>query len=356
MTTLDNAKVAKSSTKISLQKYNDNSFEYKNNYFTNETKGSKNIEITTLDNAKVAKSSSDFFCIFCDYFTIRQNNYIKHCQTMKHKNNAATKSSKDCNKMNEKKYECVICDKAFKDRAGLWRHKKKCFENNENNENNKLICGNENENENNIIHFLMKENSEFKQLLLEQNKQIIELANKTSNNIFNNNTNSHNKTFNLNMFLNETCKNAMNISDFADSIQLQLSDLESVGELGYVNGISNIIIKNLKELDITQRPIHCTDVKRETLYIKDKNKWEKEGEQKEIIVTFVNNIANKNIRMLNEFKKKYPDCCKYESKYSDYYSKLVVEAMGGSGGTDAEKNEKIIKKITREVTIHKELL
>jgi hypothetical protein len=158
------------------------------------------------------------------------------------------------------------------------------------------------------------------------------------------------------MFLNETCKNAMNISDFADSIKLQLSDLESVGELGYVNGISNIIIKNLKELDITQRPIHCTDAKREILYIKNRDRWEKEGEQKEIIMKFVNNVANKNIRMLNEFKKKYPDCCKYESKYSDYYSKLIIEAMGGSGGTDAEKNEKIVKKITKEVTIDKDIL
>jgi hypothetical protein len=201
----------------------------------------------------------------------------------------------------------------------------------------------------------MKENSQFKQLLLDQNKQIIELANKSNNNVFNN-VNCNNKTFNLNMFLNETCKNAMNISDFADSIQLQLSDLESVGELGYVNGISNIIIKNLKELDITQRPIHCTDAKREILYIKDRDKWEKEGEQKEIIFSFVNNIANKNIRMLNEFKKKYPDCCKYESKYSDYYSKLIIEATGGTGGLDTEKNEKIIKKISKEVTIDKAVL
>jgi hypothetical protein len=176
-----------------------------------------------------------------------------------------------------------------------------------------------------------------------------------SNNI-NNINNSNNKTFNLNVFLNETCKNAMNISDFMNSIQLQLSDLESVGELGYINGISNIIIQNLKKLDITERPIHCTDAKRETLYIKDQDKWKKEGEQKEIIVKFVSNVANKNIRMLSEFKKKYPDCCKYESKYSDYYSKLIIEAMGGSGGTDAEKHEKIVKKICKEVTIDKTVL
>jgi uncharacterized C2H2 Zn-finger protein len=310
-----------------------------------KTINTKNMKKTTLDNAKVAKSSNLFSCKFCDYFTCKKNNYIKHCETIKHKNNASIKSSNIINKNGEKQYICNNCEKVFNDRAGLWRHKKKCLDN---------ICNINNEKQ--IVNFLMKENSEFKQLLLEQNKQIIELANKTSNNIFNTNTNFHNKTFNLNMFLNETCKNAMNISDFADSIKLELSDLESVGELGYINGISNIIIKNLKGLDITQRPIHCTDAKRETLYIKDKDKWEKEGEQKEIIVKFVSNIANKNIRMLSEFKKKYPDCCKYESKYSDYYSKLIIEAMGGSGGTDAEKHEKIIKKICKEVIVDKSVL
>jgi hypothetical protein len=158
------------------------------------------------------------------------------------------------------------------------------------------------------------------------------------------------------MFLNETCKNAMNISDFANSIQLQLSDLEDVGELGYVNGISNIIIKNLKELDITERPIHCTDGKREILYIKDHDIWEKENEQKDKMVKFVKNVANKNIKMLNEFKNNYPDCIRCESKISDHYNKLVMEAMGGSGNNYDEKHEKIIKKISKEVIIDKDVL
>jgi hypothetical protein len=207
-----------------------------------------------------------------------------------------------------------------------------------------------------LMMILIKQNTDLQNLIMNQQNSVLELC---KNGIYNNNnntTNSHNKTFNLNMFLNETCKNAMNISDFMNSIQLQLSDLESVGELGYVNGISNIIIKNLKELDITQRPIHCTDVKREIIYVKDKDKWEKEGEQNELMVGFVKNVANKNIRMLNEFKKKYPDCCKYESKYSDYYSKLIIEAMGGTGGSDEDKHAKIIKKICKEVTIDKSIL
>jgi hypothetical protein len=203
----------------------------------------------------------------------------------------------------------------------------------------------------------MKENSDFKHLLIEQNNQILSLVNKSGNNFNSNNVNSNNKTFNLNMFLNETCKDAMNISDFMNSIELDLNDLINVGEMGYINGISNIIIKNLKELDITQRPIHCTDVKREILYIKDQDKWEKEGEHKERMLCFVKNIANKNIRMISEYKRRYPDCGKYESKYSDQYNKLIVEAMGGGSDKDEmESNEKIIKKITKEVIIDKTVL
>jgi hypothetical protein len=303
---------------------------------------------------KVPKSSENFYCNFCDYETSRKSQYNRHLMTAKHyKLTKVNQKSSESSENNNLNFICSNCNFEYKSRVGLWKHKKICCI-----KENKIISKSDltnNVNENEIVNFLMKENSEFKQLLIEQNKQLIELSNKIGNTVFNtiNNSNSHNKTFNLNMFLNETCKNAMNISDFADSIKLELSDLESVGELGYINGISNIIIKNLKELDITQRPIHCTDAKRETLYIKDKDKWEKEGEQKEIIVKFVTNIANKNIRMLSEFKKRYPDCCKYESKYSDYYSKLIIEAMGGSGGTDAEKHEKIIRKICKEVIVDK---
>jgi hypothetical protein len=304
------------------------------------------------------KMTQKFICELCDYFTCKKSNFIKHLSTDKHKkakngNQKVAKVAKVAENLINN-YICEFCNQYYNTNSGLWKHNKKCNKNPNNIiENNSIITeSNNNSNEftdKDLITMLLKQNA----ILIEQNNCLVK--NGTSN-IQNINNNSHNKTFNLNMFLNETCKNAMNISDFAESIQLQLSDLESVGELGYVNGISNIIIKNLKELDITQRPIHCTDAKREILYIKDRDKWEKEGEQKEIIVKFVNNVANKNIKMLNEFKKKYPDCCKYESKYSDYYSKLIIEAMGGSGGTNEDKNDKIIKKITREVTIDKSFL
>jgi hypothetical protein len=142
--------------------------------------------------------------------------------------------------------------------------------------------------------------------------------------------------------------------DFVDSIKLQLADLEKVGEIGYVEGITNIINKNLKALDVTQRPVHCTDKKREVLYIKDENKWEKESEDKTKIRKAIKHIAYKNSKLIPSFREKYPDCGKSISKYSDKFNKIVIEAMGGQGDNDTEKENKIIANISKIVTIHKE--
>jgi hypothetical protein len=147
----------------------------------------------------------------------------------------------------------------------------------------------------------------------------------------------------------------MNITDFIDSLKLQLSDLESVGKLGFVSGISNIIVKNLKSLEETKRPIHCTDTKREILYIKDDDKWEKENEENYKIKKAIKKLVLKNFKLLLEFKEKYPDCIKSTSKYSDQYNKIIVESMGGSGDNDLEKEEKIIKNIAKEVSIDKKI-
>jgi Txe/YoeB family toxin of Txe-Axe toxin-antitoxin module len=201
-----------------------------------------------------------------------------------------------------------------------------------------------------LVEYLLQENKEIKQM-------IIELAKKDSYNNCNNtttHTNSHNKAFNLNFFLNETCKEAMNIGEFVDSLKIQLSDLEKVGEAGYIEGISNIIVKNLKELDVTKRPVHCTDKKRETVYIKDDNKWEKD-EDKSQMHKLIKKVASKNMKMFEKYREVHPDCLKYHSKYSDQYNKIVYESMGGKGDNDFEKNEKIIKNVLKEVTINKNI-
>jgi hypothetical protein len=197
---------------------------------------------------------------------------------------------------------------------------------------------------------LIKENSEMKNMMMEV------IKNGTNHNNSHNNTthtNSHNKAFNLNFFLNETCKDAMNIMDFVDSIKLQLSDLENVGKLGYVEGISNIITNNLKALDVTKRPVHCTDQKRETMYIKDENKWERENDTKNTLRKVIRKVACKNQNLIPSFKEAHPDCGKYHSKFSDQFNKIIVESMGGSGDNDLEKEDKIIRNISKEVLIDK---
>jgi hypothetical protein len=200
-----------------------------------------------------------------------------------------------------------------------------------------------------LIMILIKENSELKNMMMEVIKTG---THNTTNNTTN--TNSHNKAFNLQFFLNETCKDAMNITDFVNSIQLQLSDLEKVGELGYVDGISNIIMKNLKQLDVTKRPVHCTDKKREVLYVKDEDKWEKEATENKIIRKAIKKVSHKNILMLPKFKDAHPDCSKSDSKYSDQYNKIMIESFGGPGDDDSKKEDKIIKNISKTIVIERD--
>jgi hypothetical protein len=234
-------------------------------------------------------------------------------------------------------FKCKLCCKIFKDRSGLWRHNKKCFQK-------EKFEPSEKE----LIIMLIKQNS----TLIEQNANLVKnTINHTTTNSYNNHSN--NNTFNLQFFLNETCKDAMNLTDFADSIQLQLSDLEKVGENGYTQGISDIIINNLNGLEISKRPVHCADRKREILYIKDENCWEKEKEDKTKIRKIIKHIAFKNSLLLRQFREKYPDCIEYHSRYSDKYNKLCYEAYGGNGNNETEKENKIIKNIAKNVIIDK---
>ena len=298
----------------------------------------------TLGNKNQQKSAPTFYCKTCDYSTSRKCNFDDHNLSAKHKktmkgNDLETFGSKNQQKSAILNYSCENCNKEFKTRSGLWKHSKNCICEN-------IKTENTVDKKDELIDYLMKENKEIKELILE-------LAKKDSYNNCNNTVNSHNKAFNLNFFLNETCKDAMNIMDFVDSIKLQLADLEKVGELGYVEGISNIITKNLKQLDVTQRPVHCTDKKRETIYIKDEDKWEKEDEEKKKLRKVIRRVAFKNQRLLPEFKKEHPDCGKYNSKFSDQYNKIVVESMGGPGDNDYEKEEKIIKNISKNIIVDK---
>jgi hypothetical protein len=313
---------------------------------------------------EISQKNPKYYCDFCDIKTNNKKDYERHLATAKHNNNTIVNNSlTNVNTIltqispNNNSYDfvCKNCNKEYKSRVGLWKHKKIC-DTNDNNLNNIDIT------DSNIIVQLIKQNDEFKHLLveqskamIEQNKTIIELSKNSSitNNTNTTHTNSHNKTFNLQFFLNETCKDAMNIMDFVDSIKLQLCDLENVGKLGYVDGISKIIVRNLNSLDETKRPVHCTDSKREVMYVKDEDKWEKENENKQKMRKVIKHVTHKNSKLLKEFKTKYPGCEKSESKFSDKYDKLIIEAMGGKGDNDIEKEDKIIRNIAKTVTIEK---
>jgi hypothetical protein len=200
-----------------------------------------------------------------------------------------------------------------------------------------------------LIDYLIKENSEFKQLMIDQNKHMLDLANKVGNNNNNNNT-TNNNNFNLQFFLNDTCKNAMNIMDFVSQLQVGIKDLEDTGRLGFAEGISKIIINGLKQMDISDRPIHCSDSKREIVYIKDKNQWSKEDEDKTILTTAIKHVVHKNMKQISEWTKEHPEYNDSESRQNDKYLRIVSESMSGSSQEETNKNNKII---TKEILIDK---
>ena len=289
-----------------------------------------------METKSCEKVAPGFSCITCDYYTIRKSSYDKHITTRKHTEltKGNTKVAKSCAPDNAAIFSCDVCDKHFKSRGGLWKHKKKCC-NKTNDTNNK-----------DLIMLLIKENSEFKNMIIKV------LDNGTHNTT--NHTNNSNNTFNLNVYLNETCKNAMNITDFISQLHIGIKDLEETGRLGFSEGISKIFINGLKQIDITDRPIHCSDTKRDTLYIKDDNEWIKDDEQKTTLTKAIKHVAHKNIKQISEWQKLYPEFNDPESKQNDKYLKIICESMSGSSQQEANKNyNKIIKNIVKETFIDK---
>ena len=301
--------------------------------------------------------NADFKCSLCDFNCSKKSNYEIHCKTKKHIYRLNGNNLETAEMVKNAELVCK-CGKKYTTNSGLWKHQKNCFNEKSTAKEDELNAVKE------IMKYLMKENSEMKNMMMEQQNMMMEqqnivlevVKNGTHNTTNNNNTthtNSHNKAFNLQFFLNETCKEAMNMSEFIDSLKMELSDLKYVGEVGYVEGITNIIVKNLKTLDITKRPVHCTDKKRETCYIKDNDKWEKD-EDKTLISKLIKKVVYKNTNMFVKYRETHPGCTEYHSKYNDQYQKIVFESLGGKGNDDNYKNDKIIKNILKQVVVNKE--
>jgi hypothetical protein len=298
--------------------------------------------MSTLSNILEAKLSPKYHCEICHYKTSKKSNYKKHCESIRHKNILlSTNINKVKPELSSKIFQCKNCEKIFKERTGLWRHKQKC-----NNVDQLKEEFNGNDKDSLLVH-LLKKNEEL------QNK-IIEMSVHSSINNNSNSFNTTNNAFNLNFFLNETCKDAMNITDFVSSINMNLDDLVNTGRRGYIEGISNIIIKNLNKLENHMRPLHCSDFKREVLYIKDNNQWHKENENKPILTKAIKTIANENIKQINKWKDNNPDCIKSNSKKNDLYLNIVSNSMNGITKEEGEKNiNKIISNVAKNVIIEK---
>ena len=310
-----------------------------------------------MDTHTPKKNADNFTCEKCVFECSKKSDWERHIVRAKHIRiqNYVEKTQKTPT------HKCSHCNKIYKYHSGLWKHLKTC---NVNSNENITISISENSTS---LHAILSDNEDFKNLILEvvknntelqkQNtdlqKQMVEICKNTSiTNITQTNSHNNNKTFNLQFFLNEQCKDAMNISDFANSFDLQLSDLESVGELGYVEGITKIFIDKLNSMDIYKRPIHCSDAKRETLYVKDDNKWEKEERNNPKIRYAIKTISFRNMKLANLWSDTYPESKDGDSHMNDIYMKLIKESTGGNGEISISEN-KIIRRIAKEIVINK---
>jgi hypothetical protein len=291
---------------------------------------------------KVAKK---FHCQFCDYSTSKSNDFKKHLSTDKHKKtenySKMVVNGSDLSQKVAGMFQCE-CGKVYKYDSGYYRHKKTCI-----GEETQYIDGINIKDKDALVLHLLKQNGELQNKLIELSTEK-SITNNTNTNSFN----TTNNAFNLNFFLNETCKDAMNITDFVSSIKLSLEDLENTGRRGYIEGVSNIIVKNLSNLEQHMRPLHCSDFKREVIYIKDNDKWTQETSHKPILTKAVKTIANENIKQIKTWREKNPDCTDADSKKNNLYLKIVSNSMNGLTKEEGDRNiNKIISNVAKETVI-----
>jgi hypothetical protein len=304
-----------------------------------------------MTDQKSSKSSLTFSCENCVFICSKKQGWERHVQTKKHQilTNTDQKGQKGT------QFSCV-CGKKYKHKQSLFTHKNICQTINgkqhvELKIEEKVEKKEEAFDKEMLIIQLLKQNQELQKSLIDISKNAVNVNNNNNNN---NTNNSHNKTFNLQFFLNEECKDALNISEFVSLIKVELEDLETTGRLGYVEDVSRIMNKNLKELDINKRPIHCSDLKRETLYIKNDDQWTKEDDTKPILKKAIKQVANQNIKKISEWRQKYPDCTDTESRKNDLYLKIVSNSMSGLTTEEQITNyEKIVSKVVKEAVIDK---
>ena len=276
-----------------------------------------------------------FECKKCNYITSNKKDYNKHILTLKHQN--TTNTTKVVPKA-YKEYICY-CGKIYKHHSSLWNHKKVCIEISQNN-----IIDSTNE----TIIALLKQNQEFKELILQQNLDITNITNNTYNT-----TTHNNQKFNLNFFLNTTCKDALNMTEFIENIEIDFKDIENIGRKGYVQGMTNMILARIRDLDITKRPLHCTDLKRETMYIKDNNQWEKDTPTNTKLHNMISIVARQNYQTLPLWREKHPDCFDGNHPQYSFCLDMMRNVLGDVGEEQIKLDNKVIKNLSRHILVDK---
>ena len=312
--------------------------------------------MTTNDNTIEQHMSTYYSCVKCTYNTVRKSNYDRHILSARH-----IKTTKD-NKFEKKasnRYNCAICNKHHNDRAGLWRHNQKCKESEVKESGSKMEVkesGSDSGDKDALILTLVKQNTELIKETSEVKNMMLEILKKGTHHTTNNNT------FNLNVFLNETCKDAMNIEDFISSIKWQLSDLDMVSKMGFIKGVSKLVIDKSNMMEEHKRPFHCTDAKREVMYVKDDDKWEKECNGNPKMRNVVKRATHHRLVLpaMAEFRTANPEYSVSESDVSTKYQRIMTEALCGGISddehTETEKENIIIKNISKRVLINKNIV
>ena len=295
---------------------------------------------------KLQKVANEYYCEICDYRCSNLFNFNKHCSTRKHK--MMTNDDPKNNNV-EPIHVCSHCNKIYKTKQSLWVHKQKCKAPEK--ENISIVLQDDDVANLPIHNYIMKlveQNNEFKQTIMD----LTQNQNTTINNI---QKITNNNQFNLNVFLQQTCKDAMNMSDFINSLEINTKSLEHTGTHGYVHGISKIFMDGLRKLKLQERPIHCTDLKREVLYIKDNNKWEKDEDNKQFKKALAT-VVHRNMIQIVQWEEDNPETSNPESKNYDFYFELARQSMGGGDQDVTDRNnEKILKAIAQEVHIDKKV-
>ena len=315
----------------------------------------------TILNEKNAKKCQEYFCKECNFKCSKQSNWTSHISTAKHLNRTF---SNEKNAEPKPLHKCSNCNKEYKAKNSLWYHMKKCTEpvNNTQPEvqtlENKMVAFDGSVKSMEIITDLLRQNKELHEQVIELSKEPKIITNNiTNNHITNSNNNNTNNQINLNMFLNEECKNALNIMDFVKGLKLTVEDIEETGRLGYVGGMTRIFVNALKDMDVKMRPIHCTDIKRETVYVKDQDTWEKDNQEKIKLKKALKQVARKNLQMLPEWQEQNPDYQILDTPENQQYMQISLSSLGAYSDEDAQKQQdKILKNVLKEVVLERKAL